>query len=147
VVPKNVHERTFANRGKSRNITFSKTPCSIDLTVGIAKVWSQQYDVSVQCVGHPEKWDEIAIEGDMIARACTVRFKRDGHLQAIASLSRDHDNFARRAFFRKAGGLTAYASRCVFTSAVCWIASQVCSGSASASSKNAELKRHFNSFA
>jgi hypothetical protein len=39
--------------------------------------WSQHYDVPINYIGHAEKWDEITIEGDISARDCSVRFKRD----------------------------------------------------------------------
>ena len=37
--------------------------------------WSQHYDTAINYVGHAEKWDEIAIEGDPGALDCTVRYK------------------------------------------------------------------------
>jgi apoptosis-inducing factor 3 len=54
--------------------------------------WSQHYDVPINYVGHAERWDEIAIEGDISAKDCVVRFKRDGRVQAIASIFRDHES-------------------------------------------------------
>lgn len=54
--------------------------------------WSQHYDVPVNYVGHAEKWDEVAIEGDIRARDCAIRFKRDGRTQAIASISKDYES-------------------------------------------------------
>ncbi len=54
--------------------------------------WSQHYDVPINYVGHAEKWDEIAIEGDIAARDCAIRFKRDGRTQAIASISKDYES-------------------------------------------------------
>lgn len=51
--------------------------------------WSQHYDVSINYVGHAERWDEIAVEGDIAARDCLVRFKRQGRTLAIASIFRD----------------------------------------------------------
>jgi NADPH-dependent 2,4-dienoyl-CoA reductase/sulfur reductase-like enzyme/nitrite reductase/ring-hydroxylating ferredoxin subunit len=52
--------------------------------------WSQHYDVPINYIGHAEKWDEIVVDGDISARDCAVRFKRDGRTQAIASIFRDH---------------------------------------------------------
>ena len=40
--------------------------------------WSQHYDVSINYVGHAEQWDEIAVEGDIAARDCLLRFMRGG---------------------------------------------------------------------
>jgi NADPH-dependent 2,4-dienoyl-CoA reductase/sulfur reductase-like enzyme/nitrite reductase/ring-hydroxylating ferredoxin subunit len=50
--------------------------------------WSQHYDIRINYVGHAEKWDELAIEGDT-AKDCVLRFKRGGHVLAVASMFRD----------------------------------------------------------
>ncbi|HUC49782.1 MAG TPA: FAD-dependent oxidoreductase [Xanthobacteraceae bacterium] len=54
--------------------------------------WSQHYDVPINYVGHAERWDEIAIEGDIKATDCVLRYKRDGRLLAVASIYRDVDS-------------------------------------------------------
>jgi NADPH-dependent 2,4-dienoyl-CoA reductase/sulfur reductase-like enzyme/nitrite reductase/ring-hydroxylating ferredoxin subunit len=51
--------------------------------------WSQHYDIPINYIGHAEKWDELAIEGDIAGRDCLVRFKRGGRTLAIASIFRD----------------------------------------------------------
>jgi NADPH-dependent 2,4-dienoyl-CoA reductase/sulfur reductase-like enzyme len=51
--------------------------------------WSQHYDVPINYVGHAEKWDEIAIDGDIGARDCLVRYKSAGRVLAVASIYRD----------------------------------------------------------
>ncbi|RWE37313.1 MAG: pyridine nucleotide-disulfide oxidoreductase [Mesorhizobium sp.] len=51
--------------------------------------WSQHYDVPINYVGHAERWDEIAVEGDIAARDCLLRFKRKGRTLAVASIFRD----------------------------------------------------------
>jgi NADPH-dependent 2,4-dienoyl-CoA reductase/sulfur reductase-like enzyme/nitrite reductase/ring-hydroxylating ferredoxin subunit len=60
--------------------------------VAVPFFWSQHYDVPINYVGHAEKWDEIAVEGDIIAKDCVVRFKQDGRTQAIASIYRDRES-------------------------------------------------------
>lgn len=54
--------------------------------------WSQHYDVSINYVGHAESWDEIVVEGDLLARDGLVRFQRGGRTLAVASLFRDLDS-------------------------------------------------------
>jgi apoptosis-inducing factor 3 len=54
--------------------------------------WSQHYDVPINYVGHAEKWDELAIEGDIAGKDCLVRFKRQGRTLAVASIFRDVEN-------------------------------------------------------
>jgi hypothetical protein len=54
--------------------------------------WSQHYDVPINYAGHAEKWDELAIEGEIASKDCLLRYKRDGRVMAIASIFRDADN-------------------------------------------------------
>jgi len=54
--------------------------------------WSQHYDVPINYVGHARTWDELSIEGDIAARDCLLRFKRDGRLLAVASIFRDMES-------------------------------------------------------
>jgi NADPH-dependent 2,4-dienoyl-CoA reductase/sulfur reductase-like enzyme/nitrite reductase/ring-hydroxylating ferredoxin subunit len=51
--------------------------------------WSQHYDVPINYVGHAEQWDEIAVDGDIAARDCLLRYKREGRVLAVASIYRD----------------------------------------------------------
>jgi NADPH-dependent 2,4-dienoyl-CoA reductase/sulfur reductase-like enzyme/nitrite reductase/ring-hydroxylating ferredoxin subunit len=53
--------------------------------------WSQHYDVPINYVGHAEKWDDIAIEGD-IAKDCILRYRRNGKILAVASIYRDRES-------------------------------------------------------
>jgi len=51
--------------------------------------WSQHYDVSINYVGHAEKWDEVAIDGSLGAKDATVTYKRGGRVLAVATVYRD----------------------------------------------------------
>ena len=51
--------------------------------------WSQHYDVPINYVGHAEKWDELAIDGDIAGKDCLLRYKRNGRTLAVASIYRD----------------------------------------------------------
>ncbi|MBO0763926.1 MAG: FAD-dependent oxidoreductase [Hyphomicrobiaceae bacterium] len=51
--------------------------------------WSQHYDVSINYVGHVERWDEVTIEGDPAGRDCLVRYKQARQMQAVAAVHRD----------------------------------------------------------
>ncbi len=54
--------------------------------------WSQHYDVPINYVGHAEAWDDLAVEGDIDAKDCVVRYRRGGRLLALASIFRDIDS-------------------------------------------------------
>jgi NADPH-dependent 2,4-dienoyl-CoA reductase/sulfur reductase-like enzyme len=51
--------------------------------------WSQHYDVPINYVGHAERWDEIAIDGDIAAKDCLLHYKSKGRVLAVASIYRD----------------------------------------------------------
>ena len=51
--------------------------------------WSQHYDTRINYVGHADTWDQLAIEGDITAGDCVLRFKRAGRVLAVASIARD----------------------------------------------------------
>jgi NADPH-dependent 2,4-dienoyl-CoA reductase/sulfur reductase-like enzyme/nitrite reductase/ring-hydroxylating ferredoxin subunit len=59
--------------------------------------WSQHYDVPINYVGHAETWDELEIDGEVAARDCVVRYKRDGRVLAVASIFRDADSLMAEA--------------------------------------------------
>ena len=40
--------------------------------------WSQHYDVPINYIGHAQTWDEIAVDGDVAAKDCLVRYRRNG---------------------------------------------------------------------
>jgi NADPH-dependent 2,4-dienoyl-CoA reductase/sulfur reductase-like enzyme len=54
--------------------------------------WSQHYDFPINYIGHAQSWDEIALEGDVAAKDCLLRYKRNGRLLAAASIYRDLPN-------------------------------------------------------
>jgi 3-phenylpropionate/trans-cinnamate dioxygenase ferredoxin reductase subunit len=51
--------------------------------------WSVHYDVTINYVGHAEKWDAIKIDGKFEARDCTVYYKRGDQILAVATIGRD----------------------------------------------------------
>lgn len=53
--------------------------------------WSDQFDVNLQCVGHPEGEDEVVMRGDVEARDFTAFFLRDGIVRAAFAVNRGED--------------------------------------------------------
>jgi NADPH-dependent 2,4-dienoyl-CoA reductase/sulfur reductase-like enzyme/nitrite reductase/ring-hydroxylating ferredoxin subunit len=51
--------------------------------------WSQHYDVPINYVGHAERWDAIAIDGDIAGKDCLLKYKSGGRVLAVASIYRD----------------------------------------------------------
>ncbi len=54
--------------------------------------WSQHYDTTIAYVGHAERWDHIAIDGDPARRDCTATFWQDGKRRAVVTVGRDRDS-------------------------------------------------------
>jgi apoptosis-inducing factor 3 len=59
---------------------------------GVPFFWSQHYDVPINYVGHAEAWDDLALDGDIAARDCVLRYMRKGQVLAVASIYRDRDS-------------------------------------------------------
>lgn len=51
--------------------------------------WSAHHDVTIRYVGHAPGWDEIAVDGDIAARDCLVRYRKAGRTLAAATIGRD----------------------------------------------------------
>src|SRR5262249_23952587 len=64
--------------------------------------WSQHYNVPINYVGHAEAWDEIAVDGDINARDCMLRFKQKGRVLAAVSIYRDVESLNAEVEMEKA---------------------------------------------
>jgi NADPH-dependent 2,4-dienoyl-CoA reductase/sulfur reductase-like enzyme len=51
--------------------------------------WSAHYDISINYVGHAEKPDHVAVDGDASKHDVAVRLEKGGELLALATLFRD----------------------------------------------------------
>lgn len=66
--------------------------------------WSQHYNVPINYIGHAEKWDELAIDGDIAGKDCLLRFKRNGRVLAVASIFRDIESLHAEVAMEQAAG-------------------------------------------
>ncbi len=51
--------------------------------------WSQHYDLTVNYVGHAERWDSADVEGSFAARDFSISYRSANRLLAVASVGRD----------------------------------------------------------
>lgn len=69
--------------------------------------WSQHYDVPVNYIGHATQWDEIETEGNIKARDCLLKYKRNGRVAAVASIFRDLANLKAEMAMEEAASAAA----------------------------------------
>jgi apoptosis-inducing factor 3 len=67
--------------------------------------WSQHYDISVDYVGHAQRWDRIEIDGDIAAHDVRLRYRQGPRVLAVATSFRGRDSLlAELAMEQAAGG-------------------------------------------
>ena len=49
--------------------------------------WSAHYDVTINYVGHAERWDRTEIDGDLTSQDAAVRFMKGDRMLALATCS------------------------------------------------------------
>ena len=64
--------------------------------------WSQHYDVPINYVGHAERWDELAVEGDIAGKDGLARMRRAGRTLAVASVFRDLESLEAEVSLERA---------------------------------------------
>src|SRR5215217_6949281 len=73
----------------ARNILGAREPFD-----DVPFFWSAHYDVSINYVGHAERWDATRIDGDAAKHDVAVRFDRAGKPLALATIFRDGESLA-----------------------------------------------------
>jgi NADPH-dependent 2,4-dienoyl-CoA reductase/sulfur reductase-like enzyme len=63
--------------------------------------WSQHYDVSLNCVGHAEQWDDIRIDGDPEKQDCDVSYCVNGRTLALVTIFRDRQSLEMEASLQR----------------------------------------------
>ena len=84
----------------ARNILGAREPFT-----QVPFFWSAHYDVSINYVGHAERWDTLKVDGSAEQRDVAVRFVLGGKSLALATIFRDGESLAfERALERAAAG-------------------------------------------
>ena len=71
----------------ARTIVGERTPFT-----DVPFFWSQHYDISINYVGHAERWESIEIDGSLERHDGSVRYRAGGRILAVASIFRDREN-------------------------------------------------------
>jgi NADPH-dependent 2,4-dienoyl-CoA reductase/sulfur reductase-like enzyme/nitrite reductase/ring-hydroxylating ferredoxin subunit len=64
--------------------------------------WSQQYDVTINYVGHAEEWDAVEMDGSPDERDCLARYRLNGRTLATAAINRDVASLRAEIEFERA---------------------------------------------
>jgi NADPH-dependent 2,4-dienoyl-CoA reductase/sulfur reductase-like enzyme/nitrite reductase/ring-hydroxylating ferredoxin subunit len=65
--------------------------------------WSAHYDVSINYVGHAERWDRLTVDGAAEKRDVAVRFEEKGRLLALATIFRDEESLRTEIEMERGG--------------------------------------------
>ena len=65
--------------------------------------WSRHYDVTINYVGHAEKWDEASVDGSLEGLDCSVEYRRGGKTLAVATIGRDRASLEAEARMERTG--------------------------------------------
>jgi NADPH-dependent 2,4-dienoyl-CoA reductase/sulfur reductase-like enzyme/nitrite reductase/ring-hydroxylating ferredoxin subunit len=68
----------------ARNVLGANVKCDL-----VPFFWSAHYDVTLNYVGHAEKWDAVHVAGSLDARDAAVAFRRGGRTLAVVTVGRD----------------------------------------------------------
>jgi NADPH-dependent 2,4-dienoyl-CoA reductase/sulfur reductase-like enzyme/nitrite reductase/ring-hydroxylating ferredoxin subunit len=83
----------------ARTIVGERTPFT-----DVPFFWSQHYDISINYVGHAERWDAIEIGGSLEHHDASVRYWAGGRVLAVASIFRDRENLEAELTMERAIG-------------------------------------------
>ena len=64
--------------------------------------WSAHYDLTINYIGHAERWDRIDVSGSLEARDAALAFRLGGKTLAIATVGRDHAGLEAEAAMERA---------------------------------------------
>jgi apoptosis-inducing factor 3 len=73
--------------------------------------WTEQYDLGIAYVGHAERWDKAEIDGRLVARDCTITYRRAGKKVAVAVIHRDLEGLRAEVDFERAIATTEERAR------------------------------------
>jgi NADPH-dependent 2,4-dienoyl-CoA reductase/sulfur reductase-like enzyme len=64
--------------------------------------WTNQYDFTLNYVGHAEKWDQLDLDGSLEQHNCKLSFRRGGRTLAVATVGRDRESLEHELAMERA---------------------------------------------
>lgn len=84
------HGRVAAHNMAGRQVEFAEVPF----------FWSEQFDLSLQYVGHAASWDDLIVHGDLAGRNFLAFYVKDNRVMAAVGLQRDRQLAAMAELMR-----------------------------------------------
>jgi apoptosis-inducing factor 3 len=57
--------------------------------------WTTQFDLTLNYIGHAEKWDKLDLDGSIEDHNCKLSFQRGGKTLAVATIGRDRESLEK----------------------------------------------------
>ena len=94
-------------QGAARNLLGAQEPFA-----DVPFFWSQHYDISINYVGHAERWDRIDVSGTIAGHDCILAYRAGERTLAVASIFRDRESLEAEVAMERGdrGALRALAS-------------------------------------
>jgi NADPH-dependent 2,4-dienoyl-CoA reductase/sulfur reductase-like enzyme len=74
-------------QGAARNLLGAQEPFA-----DVPFFWSQHYDISINYVGHAERWDRVDVSGTIAGHDCVLAYRAGERTLAVASIFRDRES-------------------------------------------------------
>jgi NADPH-dependent 2,4-dienoyl-CoA reductase/sulfur reductase-like enzyme/nitrite reductase/ring-hydroxylating ferredoxin subunit len=65
--------------------------------------WTSQFDLTLNYIGHAEKWDKLDLEGSIEDHDCKLSFQRAGKTLAVATIGRDRESLKNEVAMERFG--------------------------------------------
>jgi NADPH-dependent 2,4-dienoyl-CoA reductase/sulfur reductase-like enzyme len=76
----------------ARNMLGKREACDL-----VPFFWTRHYDVSIDYVGHADRWDRITLDGDLAKHDCTATYWQSDKVLAVVTVGRNSESLRAEA--------------------------------------------------